>query len=73
MNAILARTRSWALVSKEERRRLSLRMIGIRNGRRAQANYRKRGVDPCAIARAVYAKQRADRKQREFEAKMLQG
>lgn len=69
--AILALRRMWALVSKEDRRKRSLMMIGVRNGRRAQANYRKRGVNPTAIARAVQAKMRAAKKQAEFERRML--
>lgn len=69
--AILARIEKWKSVGASARRAHALMMIATRNGRRAQANYRKRGINPTAIARAVQAKMRAEKKQREFERKML--
>jgi hypothetical protein len=71
--AILATKRMWARTDKAERRRRGLRMFAILSGRRSQEAYRRRGVDPCAIARAVQARMRAEKKQREFEEKMLKG
>ena len=41
-----------------QRRAWGLRLQAIKGGRAAQRNYRMRGVDPCAIARAAKARKR---------------